>query len=359
MPYTLLMCVWIVVQILVESVPVSSSGHIALLMRHISQLAVVQYGLNMPVVSSQLVCFVGHFEYLLHLPTLCVVTFFLLREHAMLLRSCVQNFFCDFAQSFCWFIVVPRAGWHHSLLLIAVRILLFVTIADTITVLFFLMQQQVGSLQLSVGIGFICTAFVLFSLRYVNFYGLSMQRKDMACGCAVQNNRHSCQADSCTAKECQQDAHGTSCSCASIFKNHPAHAESKWGMPWYQQACFVGIAQGCALMLPGLSRLATVYATARWVGMRPERAFTISWLVQLPLIAAAVLRSTVWFYLHGYLPYLMRLDLLCVVLLASIAAYYALTLVARAAYAQKLWLLAYYMIVPILLWFYPFSNGVK
>jgi undecaprenyl-diphosphatase len=53
-------------------------------------------------------------------------------------------------------------------------------------------------------------------------------------------------------------------------------------------ALLVGFAQGLAV-LPGLSRSGSTIAVLLWLGVRPERAFTLSMLISLPAVLGAVL----------------------------------------------------------------------
>ncbi len=53
-------------------------------------------------------------------------------------------------------------------------------------------------------------------------------------------------------------------------------------------ALLVGVAQGFAV-LPGLSRSGSTIAVLLWLGVRPERAFTLSMLMSLPAVFGAVL----------------------------------------------------------------------
>jgi undecaprenyl-diphosphatase len=53
-------------------------------------------------------------------------------------------------------------------------------------------------------------------------------------------------------------------------------------------ALLVGFAQGLAV-LPGLSRSGSTIAVLLWLGVRPERAFTLSMLISLPAVLGALL----------------------------------------------------------------------
>jgi undecaprenyl-diphosphatase len=57
--------------------------------------------------------------------------------------------------------------------------------------------------------------------------------------------------------------------------------------PGWVAAVVVGVAQGCAL-LPGLSRSGLTIVSLLWMGVSAERAFELSFLVYLPVLAGAV-----------------------------------------------------------------------
>jgi len=59
-------------------------------------------------------------------------------------------------------------------------------------------------------------------------------------------------------------------------------------VPSYAGAVFVGIAQGLAV-LPGFSRSGATITSALWLGVRPERAFELSFLMSLPAVFGAIL----------------------------------------------------------------------
>jgi undecaprenyl-diphosphatase len=53
-------------------------------------------------------------------------------------------------------------------------------------------------------------------------------------------------------------------------------------------AVVIGLAQGLAV-LPGLSRSGSTIAAALWLGVRPQRAFELSFLMSLPAVLGAIL----------------------------------------------------------------------
>lgn len=70
----------------------------------------------------------------------------------------------------------------------------------------------------------------------------------------------------------------------STFWVRPGRLEQ----PTVLSALAIGFMQGLAV-LPGLSRSGGTIATALWLGVRPERAFELSFLMSLPAVAGAIL----------------------------------------------------------------------
>jgi undecaprenyl-diphosphatase len=58
-------------------------------------------------------------------------------------------------------------------------------------------------------------------------------------------------------------------------------------VPSYLGSVLVGLAQGLAV-LPGFSRSGATITTALWLGVRPERAFELSFLMSLPAVFGAI-----------------------------------------------------------------------
>lgn len=246
----------IFVQVVLESLPVSSSGHIRLLEQFLRQ-----------TYSKELM-------YLLHIPTLIILLIFFYKHSLLFIRQYKNNLF-----SF-------------------VKLLFFIGIIDAITTLFFIFFQHYNQNyflqnERTLVIGLSITAVLLYSLRWIT-------RK--------QNN------DALTV----------------------------------HSAFIIGIAQGCAL-LPGISRFATVYTVCNWLKMSSARAFYMTWLIQAPLIVAAVCKTILFKNISAELTFLVQKKTLCVCILATVIAYYALAKSYEWAIHNRLWRCAYYMIIPILL----------
>jgi undecaprenyl-diphosphatase len=58
-------------------------------------------------------------------------------------------------------------------------------------------------------------------------------------------------------------------------------------VPTYVGSVLIGVAQGLAV-LPGFSRSGATIASALWLGVRPERAFELSFLMSLPAVFGAI-----------------------------------------------------------------------
>jgi len=112
-------------------------------------------------------------------------------------------------------------------------------------------------------------------------------------------------------------------------------------------AIILGIVQGLAL-LPGISRLATTFVCACWLGFAPRKAFELSWLIAVPLFLAAGVQGL---YKIAQLPGTFNIVYasLPYVLIAGIIAYFALKLTAYLFYTNRAWWFGVYIIVPITL----------
>jgi undecaprenyl pyrophosphate phosphatase UppP len=110
-------------------------------------------------------------------------------------------------------------------------------------------------------------------------------------------------------------------------------------------AFILGLVQGIAL-LPGISRLATTYAAARWLGMQPRKAFEVSWLIAVPLFFAASMQGI---YKIMYMPHAHELvvGFLPYILPAGLLAYIALKITAYLFYTHRAWWFGVYMLLPI------------
>lgn len=260
--FYLLLCV----QIIVESFPVSSSGHCYLLTHFLKN-------------NEQLFFFCTDFFYAQGMHSAALMQSFDHGVHSVTVAVLAFFFFSRWKIYFmrmrtCWPIVLKVIG--------------LTALADIVTVglyMFFKMYP----VQLSLVIGFGITACALLSLYFVS---------------RVKKN-----------------------SCATITPS---------------KALILGLVQGIAL-LPGISRLATTYAAARWLGLRPHKAFEVSWAIAVPLFIAASLQGMyailrmpeAYALARAGVPYIMG---------AGVLAYGALCFTAYLFYRERGWWFGLYMV---------------
>lgn len=254
------------VQIVLESFPVSSSSHVALL-----ELYAQRYGLCIPHCPDLLLSLfsIDLLELFMHGPTALLIMLFFFNQWFFLLKNSMH----------CWRIIL--------------KICALTVLADSVTVFFFFLFKFIGKSWFPLGVGFMITVVLLFSLRY----------------CAHE----------------KQEA---------------------WN---WRRAFIIGMVQGIAL-LPGISRLASTYVVARWLSLSWKRAFEISFLIQWPLIMGGFLHSLHVLIQHHMLFNFITVPCMCVMFGASIAAFGALWLMWYAAKTKKIWLFSFYVCVVFVMW---------
>lgn len=247
-------------QIVVETLPVSSSGHILLLEQFIlcftSGLAVWQgdgsFGLQEMV-------------HIVHLPTLLVLALF-------------------FGSRWYAYILSPIRLWKYLF-----SAAVFTLCADAVTVALYLFKPAIGQHYLP--LGFVITTVALASLYWCPQRGTQPLR-------------------------------------------------------WYH-ALIIGLVQGIAL-LPGISRLASVFVTTRWLGYSNRQAFEISWMIQVPLIAAAAAKGLLLLYKNHSVHLFNDWHLWVMVIVATVISWYTLHLCAWLVRTNRVWWCAVYMVIPFI-----------
>lgn len=118
-----------------------------------------------------------------------------------------------------------------------------------------------------------------------------------------------------------------------------------------RSALIIGSAQGLAL-LPGISRLALTYCTARWLQFAPGTALEISCLMQWPLIVAGFVQSVNVLGLSFIQTHFLHLKLILFILGATIVALYGLQFVAYMMRTKREWWFSLYLCIPLVMWLY-------
>ena len=242
------------VQVLSESLPISSSGH----------LRVLEVLLSRFVGDINPFCLTESFEYFLH-GFACIVIAYV------------------FSKS--WFFMLLHPVRSRKILW---KIFLLGFVTDVSTVAWYFLFEKVGTGWFPLWIGFFVTSAVLASLKF-----------------------------------CKK------------------RLGSKWN---FVNALVIGSVQGLSL-LPGISRLASSFAAARWVGIAPRRAIQISLLIQFPLIALGTVKGFVGVLKYGQVSSLLHPWFFLTMMVASTGAFLLLRLVASFAVTNRLWVFAPYTAV--------------
>lgn len=285
----------IITQIIIESLPISSSGHVALA----GLLANKFWGIQNAVLPDFL-------DGLLHGTALAAILIVFYKDWLFpvkkMLQACTQFLFKS----------KPLSFSQKKLRAIFIKIVGLVVAADLITGIFYtVIKIAYKDFFRNLGpsfllCGFIITMLLLLSLRLISKNSTSTAPQ--ACVCEPFD---------------------------------------------LKKAVILGAVQGCAL-LPGISRFASTYVAGCWLNISPRRAFQISFLIHLPLIVAKFLflgikdlftkpeilqKQIAGFGTCGFF----------LVLSAIIIAIITLNLCYKLAVKNKLWWLGFYMLIPIII----------
>jgi undecaprenyl-diphosphatase len=268
----MLLYLWMMIQIICESLPISSSGHVALLQR-----ILLRQGSGGQVV---------------------MLGFSDLLAFDYILQGVSAIIFLIYFFSSWWQLVVGKPIKISSLFDLniwkknIVSVFLFGLVADGMTFLWWSLDLA-HQINLPLACGFMITAGALWSMQFAH------QKKDL----------------------------------------------DIWSL---KNGLIVGFVQGCAL-LPGISRFGTTVAILQWLGYSGRIAFTISFLLQWPLIVAGSLVG--FFALHdtSILKIVESASFLMVVFASSLVGYGLMCGVGKIIDKNLLWKFSYYMIIPIII----------
>ena len=276
-------------QLVAESFPVSSSGHLALLNQVWSNFLanIPEYKLSFPWTDS---VFWERYVDLLHVVPLFVIAFYFYPRWRV-------------------FLVHPLRTWRSALKLIG-----YVVLADGVTAVLYFMRPLLPFSGIPLWVGFSATAFLLLSLFFIPTCKTSLGKNCLDKDCLGKT----CSGDTCSGSAYSGDVH------LSVTR-----------------AVLLGLFQGLAL-LPGLSRFAATFCGGRYLGFSSRSAFEISFMLQWPLIVAAVARSTL-FFIHHAADVVVPPVLLVVLSVSAILGVLGFYLAARLAHTERLWYCAFYV----------------
>ncbi len=263
------MFLWILIQIIIESLPISSSGHVALLQRWYTNI-----GYTWPYEQ------IEQINFLLHGPALIITLFYFFTTWSIMMlgkKIKLQDFFS---------IQIYKK---------IVPVFLFLVIADTITFIVWKLALFRGALieQYFLPFGFCSTALLLYITRYL-------------------------------------------------------HGAKKVDFSVYD-AIILGIAQSIAF-LPGISRFAITFCTARFLGYTNTDSFAVSFLIQFPLILAAFIKGSLQIYTNEHIfGQIFNFWMLFAMVGLSFISYKIFYMVGELIKENKIWYFSVYMILPIIL----------
>ncbi|MCF7800310.1 undecaprenyl-diphosphate phosphatase [Candidatus Babeliales bacterium] len=263
-------------QIIIESFPVSSSGHVLLIEKLFAKLG-YQTNLQLP----------NFFDHFLHGPTILIIILLFYKDWSNLIFNLVYGFF---NKNF------RNKDSYKNLLNIFLKLILYLFISSAITLCFWILDKFINFknnnfILLS---GFCITALLLISLLF---------KKKL-----------------CIKK-------------ISYFKKY----------------IFLGLIQGFALIMPGVSRFASTYVLAYWLGFAPRRAFQTSFLLEMPLIIPAFFLGFYKMTKFSGWQNLFDLKTCLTFIVATIISFFALLFMQKLAINRKLGFMAFYMLIPILI----------
>ncbi|MBS1987532.1 undecaprenyl-diphosphate phosphatase [Candidatus Dependentiae bacterium] len=281
----------VIVQVCLESLPISSSGHMMLASMLCEKLNNFSYALP------------EHFDHFLHGPTLVVLlTFFfsswwpVVKRCAGALAAAVRG--CKLSDS-------QQRGVR-----LAMHVISWAFVADVVSVGVY----SIGKLLFKFGLPAVALAKE----------GIMPNSEILLIGFCV-----------------------TMLLFAALWVHEKYNDNNKNFLGFINSALILGFVQGLALV-PGISRFAINFVTARLLGYPPRRAFQASFVIFIPLVIAGFLVNGVgelikhpeWFEI--FTP-----ALIVTMLLSTIVAYALFVLAHRIVLARKMSMFGLYMIVPI------------
>ncbi len=276
----------IFLQVILESMPVSSSGHIAMISTFLNT--------HYPFISGLQFCeLYQKIDYFLHGPTVIILMIVFYKQWFFPVSRLLSN---TFNKDMIFKKINLYKDSYKNLLKIFFKIIKLIFVANLVTVFIWLfvrplINKQVWfSSDITLLCGFCITMLLLFSLK-----------KDFKVGFHIND---------------------------------------------FGKFIILGLVQGLAL-LPGISRFASVYATARLLQIPTRRAFEITFLVQFPLIVIAsffgfykMTRFSEWSNIFS-VP--VSLSIIVATIISAIVLFWC----KRLANNKKLWRFSFYMFFPI------------
>lgn len=262
---------WMMIQVVCESLPISSSGHVALIIKLVELFQ--GYNFDQFLIQS-----LWSFDYFLQgISAILILFYFFSAWWNLVVVQPIS--FGALKNKDLWLSQVPQ-------------VLLFGLAADGVTFLLWSLDLP-SKVKLPLAFGFFITQMALLSTKFYK------EKKDI----------------------------------------------SIWS---WKNGMIVGFIQGCALF-PGVSRFATTVAMLQYLGYSSKNSFSISFLIQWPLIVAGSLKG--FFALKDplVLKTILNVPFLVIMIFSAIIAYALLCFIQKVIDKKMFWSFSIYMFVPIVI----------
>jgi undecaprenyl pyrophosphate phosphatase UppP len=294
----ILIYLWICAQIILEMVPISSSSHLLMLQNFFKR----SYKVDIEDFFAHKKIPLKTIYYFLHGPTLVVV-------------------FWYFAPQ--WFSFVFKNNTVNM------QPLIWIGIADSITLIFYLCMQHTNPLSL-----------IKKAVRLDRGPQARVERSSFA-------PSPSSGAPSTRTGKSYSLTSGFIITMLCLFYTAWCSG-GKSILEWqYADAIILGCAQAIAL-LPGISRLAFTCAAGCWLGYSLPDAFCLSWLIQAPLMAVACAKSIKDLISTGKLSQVLNLRMGLVMLVSGMVSMALFMLVTYMVTTGTFFWWGWYMFLPIM-----------
>lgn len=295
----------ILCQIILESFPVSSSGHMLLLEKFLNK-----FGFSSPSLSES-------FDYFLHGPTILILMILFFRDWFEPLRKLLL-FQHPSRRSFLQSSLLRANGEEKAVRGEEASLRLSRTMNDS--------QKRLFKIFLKIcGYVFITTIIAVFFQAIIKGY-LSKQN--------WFDSDWSLLTGFCIT---------TFLLALLLYKDSKKDSYEYLNL---KKVLIIGVVQGLAL-LPGISRFASVYTTTRLLNLNPRRAFQFTFLIQFPLIVAGFLLGCFKLTKTPNWMDLFSLKVNITFVFATIVAFFGLYWMRKLALSKKIGRFCFYMIIPI------------
>jgi undecaprenyl-diphosphatase len=280
------MFLWMIVQILIESLPISSSGHVMLLEKIYHSL-----GYSWPY--SQL----ESIHFLFHISAVVIMLCYFFNQWSVMILG----------KKFELQDLVKISSYQKI-----IKPFIFILIADVITFFFWKMEvvHVLNVQEYFLPIGFCITAVMLYVTKNINNAWIPGSSPRM--------------------------------------KREGELSSSLFNFS-FLNAVVLGTVQGLAL-LPGISRFAATFFAARILGYNLKNSFAVSFLIQFPLVCAAILYGCIQIQHSPNIFFeIINLSMIFGMVVMSFVSYKIFCLVGTMIEQNKIWYFSLYMIIPIVL----------